>query len=139
VLKVYWTPKLIKVAMHSRLDITLADVLTDEQYRALQKRATEFQSAKVAGKSDIVKDSVDQIERGWQGDAVFDRETIEGVSALCSQIAGPFSQVLSLFANSCTLKLDGRKGKTHLRDAYQMDVPRCCPGHASGRTRQLGR
>jgi hypothetical protein len=114
--------------MHSRSDITLADVLTDEQYRALQKRATEFQSAKVAGKSDIVKDSVDQIERGWQGDAVFDRETIEGVSALCSQIAGPFSQVLSLFANSCTLKLDGRKRE---------DPPSGCV--PNGRTEMLSR
>jgi hypothetical protein len=95
--------------MCSRSDLTLADVLTDEQYRALQKRATEFQSANVAGKSDIVQDTVDQIERTWQGDAVFDRETIEGVSALCSQIAGPFSPVLSLFASSCTLKLNGLK------------------------------
>jgi hypothetical protein len=77
---------LIGLTIHSRPDITL----TDQEYGILRRRVTEFKNANAAARSNIVKETADQIERGRQQDAHFDREAVETVSALHSLLIGPF-------------------------------------------------
>jgi hypothetical protein len=86
----------IELTICSRPDITL----TDEQYSILQRRVTEFKNSNAAARSKIVKEAADHIERGWQEDMPPDREALETVSGLRSLQIGPFSWLLSWFADT---------------------------------------
>jgi hypothetical protein len=56
----------------------------------LHRRVAKFKKAKAAARLKIVEECVEQIETGWLQDVEFDRETVDTVSALHSQIIGLF-------------------------------------------------
>ena len=65
----------------------------------------KFRAADTKGREEVVANAADTIERTWTGDTGFDRGAMIRVCDLSAKI-GPFSRVSSLFANTCTAKLN---------------------------------
>jgi hypothetical protein len=59
-------------------------MLTDQQYSVIRRRVTEFKSANAAARLKIIDEAAENIERLWEGDVPFERDTLVTVRALHS-------------------------------------------------------